>query len=256
MQLNFSTAPSGNQPTVFTFDKMDVRVIRKDGEPWFVAADVCAALDVGNVSMAVSRLDEDEKGISSVDTLGGTQEQAIINESGLYSLILTSRKPAAKRFKKWVTAEVLPSIRKTGSYTVGQPQPPVALPDFTNPAIAARAWAEQFEAKAQAQEQLAITAPKAQALDRISQADGEMCITNAAKTIGVQPKKLFEWMERHDWIYRRPGSKRHTAYQARIKAGYLTHKVTTVERSDGSEKVVESVIVTPRGLAKLAEVAA
>lgn len=135
-------------------------------------------------------------------------------------------------------------------------QPPVALPDFTNPAIAARAWAEQFEAKAQAQEQLAIAAPKAQALDRITQADGEMCITNAAKTIGVQPKKLFEWMERHDWIYRRPGSKRHTAYQARIKAGYLTHKVTTVERSDGSEKVVESVIVTPRGLAKLAEVAA
>lgn len=256
MQLNFSTAPSGNSPTVFTFDKMDVRVILNGGEPWFVAQDVCAALDVGNVSMAVSRLDEDEKGISSVDTLGGAQEQAVINESGLYSLILTSRKPAAKRFKKWVTAEVLPSIRKTGSYTVGQPQPPVALPDFTNPAIAARAWAEQFEAKAQAQEQLAIAAPKAQALDRIAQADGEMCITNAAKTIGVQPKKLFAWMEQHDWIYRRPGSKRHTAYQARIKAGYLTHKVTTVERADGSEKVVESVIVTPKGLAKLAEVAA
>lgn len=135
----------------------------------------------------------------------------------------------------------------------------VAQPAFQIPATlsaALRLAAEQAEQIEQQQAQLAITAPKAQALDRIAQADGEMCITNAAKTIGVQPKKLFEWMERHDWIYRRPGSKRHTAYQARIKAGYLTHKVTTVERSDGSEKVVESVIVTPRGLAKLAEVAA
>lgn len=135
----------------------------------------------------------------------------------------------------------------------------VAQPAFQIPATlsaALRLAAEQAEQIEQQQAQLAITAPKAQALDRIAQADGEMCITNAAKTIGVQPKKLFEWMERHDWIYRRPGSKRHTAYQARIKAGYLTHKVTTVERSDGSEKVVESVIVTPKGLAKLAEVAA
>lgn len=254
MQLNFSTAPSGNQPTVFTFDKMDVRVIRKDGEPWFVASDVCEALTIGNVSDAVGRLDDDEKGIGTVDTLGGAQEQAVINESGLYSLTLTSRKPAAKRFKKWVTSEVLPSIRKTGTYTVGQPQPAFQIPATLSAAL--RLAAEQAEQIEQQQAQLAITAPKAQALDRIAQADGEMCITNAAKTIGVQPKKLFEWMERHDWIYRRPGSKRHTAYQARIKAGYLTHKVTTVERFDGSEKVVESVIVTPKGLAKLAEVAA
>lgn len=164
-------------------------------------------------------------------------------------------KLVAMRESKSVRRHVLARLKELEAKTA-QTQPPVALPDFTNPAIAARAWAEQFEAKAQAQEQLAIAAPKAQALDRIAQADGEMCITNAAKTIGVQPKKLFEWMERHDWIYRRPGSKRHTAYQARIKAGYLTHKVTTVERSDGSEKVVESVIVTPKGLAKLAEVAA
>lgn len=133
-------------------------------------------------------------------------------------------------------------------------QPAFQIPATLSAAL--RLAAEQAEQIEQQQAQLAITAPKAQALDRIAQADGEMCITNAAKTIGVQPKKLFAWMEQHDWIYRRPGSKRHAAYQARIKAGYLTHKVTTVERSDGSEKVVESVIVTPKGLAKLAEVAA
>ena len=113
--------------SVFKFDSLEVRTVTgEDGQPWFVAADVCAALDVGNVSMAVSRLDEDEKGISSVDTLGGAQEQAVINESGLYSLILTSRKAEAKRFKKWVTSEVLPSIRKTGAYSAAPAHNPVA----------------------------------------------------------------------------------------------------------------------------------
>ena len=92
--------------SVFKFEAHEVRSITKDGEPWFVASDVCEALTIANVSMAVSRLDDDEKGISSVDTLGGPQDAAIINESGLYSLILTSRKPEAKRFKKWVTSEV------------------------------------------------------------------------------------------------------------------------------------------------------
>jgi hypothetical protein len=75
-------------------------------------------LEISNVSQALSRLDDDEKGIISNDTLGGAQEMSIINESGLYSLVLTSRKPEAKAFKKWITAEVLPSIRKTGSYSV------------------------------------------------------------------------------------------------------------------------------------------
>ena len=103
--------------SVFKFDSARVRATTIDSQPWFVASDVCEALTIGNVSMAVSRLDDDEKGISSVDTLGGPQDAAIINESGLYSMILTSRKPEAKRFKKWVTSEVLPAIRKTGTYT-------------------------------------------------------------------------------------------------------------------------------------------
>ena len=82
-----------------------------EGEPWFVAADVCRALGLGNSSMAVSKLDEDEKGISLIDTLGGEQKLGIVNESGLYALVLGSRKPEAKAFKRWITHEV---IRKTG----------------------------------------------------------------------------------------------------------------------------------------------
>lgn len=102
--------------SVFAFDSQAVRVVMVDGEPWFVAADVCAALTIGNTAMALERLDDDEKGVSSIDTLGGMQQMAIVNEPGLYTLILGSRKPEAKRFKRWLTHEVLPSIRKTGAY--------------------------------------------------------------------------------------------------------------------------------------------
>jgi prophage antirepressor-like protein len=94
----------------------EFRVFNREGEPWFVLADVCRSLGIKNVSDAAARLDEDEKGVVQSDTLGGRQIVRIINESGLYSLTIRSDKPEAKRFKKWITAEVLPSIRKTGGY--------------------------------------------------------------------------------------------------------------------------------------------
>lgn len=100
----------------FPFDSHTVRAVLRDGDPWFVAADVCAALTIGNNRDALARLDDDEKGVGSIDTPSGAQQMGIINESGLYSLILGSRKPEAKRFKKWVTSVVLPAIRKTGQY--------------------------------------------------------------------------------------------------------------------------------------------
>ena len=93
-----------------------VRTLNLNGEPWFVAADVCKALELGNPSMTVERLDDDEKGISTIDTLGGKQRMAIINEPGLYSLVITSRKPEAKAFKRWITHEVIPAIHKHGAY--------------------------------------------------------------------------------------------------------------------------------------------
>ncbi len=100
----------------FNFVAQSIRVIMRGDEPWFVTADVCSALTIANSRDAVSKLDDDEKGVANTDTPGGNQELSIINESGLYSLILTSRKPEAKKFKKWVTSEVLPAIRKTGRY--------------------------------------------------------------------------------------------------------------------------------------------
>lgn len=131
-----------------------------------------------------------------------------------------------------------------------------SLPDFSNPVAAARAWADAVELQQSSVKQLAIAAPKAEALDRLTLAEGAMCITNAAKALGLQPKRLFAWMQANDWIYRRPGSAAFIAYQTRIKTGVLDHKITTVGRSDGSEKVVEQVLVTAKGLIALAGVAA
>jgi prophage antirepressor-like protein len=111
----------------FTFESSNVRVIERGGEPWFVLADVCAILEVGNSRDAAARLDDDEKGVDTIDTLGGPQSATIINESGLWSVVLTSRKENAKRFKKWLTSEVIPSIRKTGAYgaAAGTPVAPL-----------------------------------------------------------------------------------------------------------------------------------
>lgn len=111
-------------PIVMMFEGHTVTMLTDDqGDLWWFADEVCAALGLSH-KQAVSRLDEDEKGVRITDTPGGPQHKAIINESGLYSLILRSRKPEAKRFRRWVTHEVLPSIRKTGHYVA--PRSPLA----------------------------------------------------------------------------------------------------------------------------------
>ena len=112
----------------------------RDGEPWFVAKDVCTCLEIANVSDACSRLDEDERGIVSTDTPSGKQEMLIVSEPGLYSLIGSSKKPEAKAFKRWVTHEVLPSIRKTGKYDARSTVPSYMLASEEERAIA---WAEE-----------------------------------------------------------------------------------------------------------------
>lgn len=235
----------------FAFGEQPVRVEDRDGETWFVAADVCTVLEIAKHRDAVARLDEDETSTVIVDTPGGPQRMAAISESGLFALILRSRKPAARRFRKFVTAEVLPTIRRTGSYGA----PAVALDlrdpsvlhrlllDHTNNAMAAEARVEQLE-------------PKAEALDRLTLADGSLCITDAAKALGVPPRRLFAWMEAHGWIYRRADAGQYVAYQARLDAGTLEHKGKTIQRRGLPDKWVEQVMVTTKGLTKLATEAA
>ncbi|MDK9644744.1 Bro-N domain-containing protein [Propionibacterium freudenreichii] len=100
----------------FSYDDHPVRVIERDGEPWLVAADVCGVLTIANPRDALARLDPDEKGVGTTDTLGGMQRMAIISEAGVYTLAMTSRKPQAKPFVRWLSHEVIPSIRKRGMY--------------------------------------------------------------------------------------------------------------------------------------------
>ena len=124
-----------NSPlALFEHEKFgSLRVVRSEqGDPWFVGKDVCVCLEIGNSRHAVASLDDDEKGVGIIDTPGGKQEMSIVSEPGLYSLILRSRKPEAKAFKRWVTHDILPSIRRSGGYVM-------AKPDDTPEAILARA---------------------------------------------------------------------------------------------------------------------
>ena len=235
--------PTATYP--FTFEGVAVRVVMRGDDPWFVLADVCKVLNIGNPSMSASRLDDDEKGISTVDTPSGAQDMVIINESGLYSMTLTSRKPAARRLKKWITADVLPAIRKTGSYGAIDPMLVLNDPKTLRQLLASYSErVETLEAKVE------ILAPKADGYDRIAGCDGSMSITDAAKSLQMRPKELFSWLRANGWIYERFGKAGSIAYQDKIQAGYLEHKVTTVSRSDGSEQVR----VTASGLTKLAKV--
>lgn len=122
----------------FSFEDQTVRVILIDQEPWFVANDLCTVLAVANPRDALSRLDDDEKGVGSIDTLGGAQSLNIVSESGMYSLVLGSRKPEARRFKKWITSQLLPTLRRTGRYIMHDAPPrPLVSADIDPPRIMA-----------------------------------------------------------------------------------------------------------------------
>lgn len=110
-----------NEVQVWNYESSEIRTVQVNGEPWFVLSDVCKVLELSSPHKVAERLDGDEKGRNQIPTLGGVQEMAVVNESGLYTVILRSDKPQAKPFRKWVTSVVLPSIRKTGSYSVQQP---------------------------------------------------------------------------------------------------------------------------------------
>mgnify|MGYP001004880245 CR=1 FL=1 len=107
-----------NKIIPFDYHGNEVRSLMINNEPWFVAKDVCNVLELGDTSKSIARLDDDEKGTNSIPTLGGSQEMSIVSESGLYSLTLGSKKPEAKPFKRWITHDVLPTLRKTGAYSI------------------------------------------------------------------------------------------------------------------------------------------
>ena len=180
-----------------------IRTLTIDGEPWFVAADGCKALELGNPSMTVERLDADEKGISSIDTLGGKQRMAIINEPGLYSVILCSRKPEAKAFKRWITHEVIPAIRKYGGYMTKSLLEQV----LENPNLiyefARRMLAEQQKNERLKQE-LDRAKPKADYYDAFIHPESCTNIRATAKELKVPEKMFTAFLIRKRYLYRAP----------------------------------------------------
>jgi prophage antirepressor-like protein len=233
----------------YNFDGKPVRTITRDGEPWFVLADVCKVLEIANPSNVSHRLEDDEKHtLRIMEGIAGPQVQSltIISESGLYSLIMVSRKPDAKRFRKWVTSEVIPAIRRDGGYMV-------AKAEETPEELALRAMKVLQTTIDRQKSQLDVALPKAEALDRIATADGALSVTEAAKALQVRPKDLFSYMQSHDWAYRRSGSGTWLGKAPRTNSGDVTHKVATIKNPDGTDRIVEQLKITPKGLAKLAK---
>lgn len=223
-------------PFTFNFEGYSVRALTRDGLPWWVLADVCRVLELTNPSKVSGKLDEDEKANFK---LGFGSDATIINESGLYSVILTSRKPAAKRFKKWVTAEVLPTLRRTGTYSTQQ------QPDFGHVLSVAEA------ALVASQQAVQTLAPKAVAYQQLTCMDGLHTLTDTAKLCGKPRNRFLATLEAMGWIYRPGGKGCWSAKADKIKAGYLTHKYCDIRDADGQLKTRSQVVVTDRGVAKL-----
>ena len=180
-----------------------IRTLTIDDEPWFVAADVCKALELGNPSMTVERLDADEKGISSIDTLGGKQRMAIINEPGLYSVILRSRKPEAKAFKRWITHEVIPAIRKHGGYMTKSLLEQV----LENPSLIyefARRMLEEQQKNEWLRQELDRAKPKADYYDAFIHPESCTNIRATAKELKVPEKMFTAFLVRKRYLYRAP----------------------------------------------------
>lgn len=179
-----------NNVSVFNFNQNEVRtIVKEDGEIWFVLSDVCNVLEIGNVSMAASRLDAEEITLSTIE--GSHRPTNLVNESGLYSLVLTSRKPEAKQFKKWVTSDVLPSIRKNGGYIVGQEVDSPELLMAKALQVANNILESKTKELEAAKSKVELLEPKAQALETIANTDGTYTIRECAKTINIGERKLI-----------------------------------------------------------------
>ena len=231
-----------------------IRIIKRDGgELRFVARDVCACLGIGNTGDVIAALDDDEKGIDSIDTPGGRQEMSTVSEPGLYSLILRSRKPEAKRFKRWIVHEVLPSIRKTGSYGVP------AIPNFTDPVAAARAWADSeekrriaHEARLALEQKMEEVKPKVVFAESIEVAKTSILVGEMAKLIkqatgyDIGQNRFFEWLRNRGYLHK-DGSQTNMPTQRSMDAGWMEIKEGTRIGSSGESHITRTPKITGKG---------
>lgn len=215
---------------IFNNDRFgQVRIVPVDGELMFVAKDVCDCLEITKHRDAISRLDSDERGSVKLDTPGGKQDIAAINEYGLYNLVLSSRKPEAKEFKRWITHDVIPAIRKTGSYSMAIPQ---TLPE------ALRAYANEVESHnatkaivAQQEQQIAEFKPVKDYVDKILSSKSCLTITQIAADYGMSAQELNKIL--HEACLQRKVGDQWILYKQHMSKGFTKSETFTFCRSDG-----------------------
>lgn len=237
-----------NDVKLWQYESHDVRTIEKDGEPWWVLSDVCKVLELSNPSKVAQRLDEDER---SNFELGRQGAATIINESGLYNVILRSDKPQAKPFRKWVTSEVLPTIRKHGAYMTEETlEQALTSPDFL---IKLANQLKDEKAKRVALEQQAeIDKPKVIFADSVSVSTTSILVGELAKIIkqnGVDTgqNRLFSWMRENGFLINRKGTDYNMPTQRSMDMGLFEIKETSVTHSDGHVTVNKTPKVTGKG---------
>lgn len=225
-----------------------VRTIMTDGEPLFIAADVCKALDIKNFTQAVSRLDTDERAMLNIGRQGRTN---VVNEYGLYNLVLASRKPEAKAFKRWITHEVIPAIRKHGGYlTPDKTEELLNDPDLI--IQLATNLKEERAARSQAEQQLAVAKPKVLFADAVAASDSTILIGDLAKIIkqnghAVGQQRMFKWLREHGYLIKRMGADYNSPTQKAMELGLFKIKETAITHSDGHVTVSKTVKVTGKG---------
>ena len=221
-----------------------IRAMRgEDGEPMFVAKDICAALEIKNSRDALARLDDDEKGVVLTDTPGGEQQVQAVNEAGLYVLVLGSRKPQAKAFKRWVTHEVLPAIRRDGGYMAARDETPEQT--MARAVLLAQATIDRQR------DRIAELEPKALFADAVAASDGTCLVGELAKMmrqngVDVGQNRLFA-MLCEDGYHGNVGSNRNVPTQRAMDLGLFRIKETAVTHSDGHVTINRTPKVTGKG---------
>ena len=229
-----------------------IRTIEKDGEPWFVGKDVAAALGYKEPTKAArEKVDDDDKGVSKIDTPSGIQEMTIINESGLYCLVLSSKLPTAKKFKRWVTNEVIPSIRKHGAYMTPETLEKVLLSPDTLMQLAQNLKDEQEKRKAlEAQiesQKPAVLFTGAVETSKTSILIGELAKMLKQNGINIGQNRLFEWLRQNGYLIKRKGTDYNMPTQRSMDMGLFEIKETTINNPDGSIKISKTPKVTGKG---------
>ena len=243
-----------NELQVFSYEGSEIRTVQLSGEPWWVLKDICDVLVLSNPSVIADRLDEDEKAkVDPKQYLGSRSNEpaTVISESGLYNVILLSRKPEAKKFKRWITHEVLPTIRKHGAYvTSDKLEEIISDPDAWIKVLTA--LKDERTAKERLQLEAERNQPKVVFADAVSVSSGTILIGELAKIlkgngIEIGQNRLFEKLRQDGYLIKRQGTDYNAPTQRAMELGLFKVKETAITHSDGHVTISKTTKVTGKG---------